>query len=99
MERIIGDIKFMHAKSRSWNFSSIDTLLIKGVAIILMVANHLFPIPEWIFPENQYISISIGSKSIAAYFGGFSKICVGIFAFLTGIGLYYTYNRLSVRGV
>lgn len=33
-------------------FEKNDTQILKGIAIILMVCNHLFPIPEWIFPEN-----------------------------------------------
>lgn len=48
-------------------FTKDDTLKIKGIAIIMMVCNHLFPIPEWIYPENQFISIAIGSKTLAAY--------------------------------
>mgnify|MGYP006070172247 FL=1 len=76
-------------------FDKNDTQILKGIAIILMVCNHLFPIPEWIFPENQFIDIIIGSKGLAAYFGGFSKICVAIFAMLSGIGFYHTYNRFG----
>ena len=64
-----------------------------------MVCNHLFPIPEWIYPENQFISIAIGSKTIAEYVGGFSKICVAIFAFLSGYAMYYTYIRRGMGGV
>lgn len=77
-------------------FTKDDTLLVKGIAIILMVCNHLFPIPEWIFPENQFISIPIGGKTLAAYFGGFSKICVAIFALLTGMAMFYTYSNKSL---
>ena len=79
-------------------FDKKSTLLIKGIAIILMVCNHLFPIPEWIYPENQFISIPLGSKTLAAYVGGFSKICVAIFALLTGIAMYYTYSQKSIGG-
>lgn len=80
------------------SFTIDDTLLIKGVAIILMVCNHLFPIPEWIYPENQFISIAVGSKTLAAYIGGFSKICVAIFAFLSGYAMYFTYTRRGMGG-
>lgn len=81
-----------------YTFNKQSTLYIKGIAIILMVCNHLFPIPEWIYPENQFISIPLGSKTLAAYVGGFSKICVAIFAFLTGIAMYYTYSQKSIWG-
>lgn len=70
-----------------------STIYIKGIAIILMFCNHLFPIIEWIYPENMYWSISIGEKTIASYIGGYGKICVAIFAFLTGIGFYHTLKK------
>ena len=31
-------------------FDKNDSMRIKGIAIILMICNHLFPIPEWIYP-------------------------------------------------
>ena len=74
-----------------------STIYIKGIAIILMFCNHLFPIIEWIYPENMYWSISIGEKTIASYIGGYGKICVAIFAFLTGIGFYHTLKKYSWR--
>lgn len=73
------------------------TVFIKGITIILMFCNHLFPIPEWIFESNQVISIAIGSKTIASYVGGFGKICVAVFAFLTGISFYYVFQRRLYR--
>lgn len=80
-------------------FDSKVVCALKGIAIILMVCNHLYPIPEWIFPSNQYISLQIGAKTLASYWGGFSKICVAIFAFLSGIGMYYTYKKKkSIEG-
>lgn len=69
------------------------TVFIKGITIVLMFCNHLFPIPEWIFDSNKVISIAIGSKTVASYVGGFGKICVAVFAVLTGIGLYYVFQR------
>ena len=74
-------------------FTGEVTTYIKGIAIVLMICNHLYPIPEFIFPENQYFSLAIGSKTLAAYIGGFGKICVAIYTILTGIGLYHTYSN------
>ncbi len=71
------------------------TVFIKGITIILMFCNHLFPIPEWIFESNKVLSFSIGSKTVASYIGGFGKICVAVFAFLTGIGLYFVFQRIT----
>lgn len=79
-------------------FDKTASLWIKGIAIILMLCNHLFAISEWIFPENHYISFEIGAKTIAAYLGGFSKICVSIYVLLNGIGLYHMYNRSKTIG-
>ena len=84
--------------SSKTTFDSNVTLMIKGIAIILMVCNHLFPIFDWIYPENMYISIPIGNKNLAAYIGGFSKICVSIFALLTGISMYYCYTKKGLKG-
>lgn len=78
-------------------FTKTDTLVIKGIAVILMICNHLYPILDWIYPENMYYSISVGSKTIAAYVGGYSKICVSMFAFLTGYGLYHSFLKSSLR--
>lgn len=80
------------------SFNKNDTIRVKGIAIILMVCNHLYPIPEWIYPENQFYSIAVGSKTLAAYFGGFAKICVSIFALLTGMAMYYTYSKNTIGG-
>ena len=43
-------------------FDSKVVCALKGIAIILMVCNHLYPIPEWIFPSNQYISLQVAKK-------------------------------------
>lgn len=85
------------SKVNSVPFKKDDTLIGKGVAIILMVCNHLFPIQEWIYPENQYISFMINGKSIAAYFGAGSKVCVAIFAFLSGVGLFFIYSKSTIK--
>lgn len=79
-------------------FDKNDSMRLKGVAIILMICNHLFPIHEWIYPENQFYSIAVGGKTLAAYFGGFSKICVAIFALLTGMAMCYTYSKNTIGG-
>lgn len=88
----------MMVRNLNDKFDSKVVCALKGIAIILMVCNHLYPIPEWIFPSNQYISLQIGAKTLASYWGGFSKICVAIFAFLSGIGMYYTYKKKKSIG-
>lgn len=70
-------------------FSIKHTQIAKGVAIMLMMYHHLFVAPEKIYYE--YFSVlnifGVDIQTIVAYF---CKICVGIFVFVSGIGLYYS---------
>ena len=79
--------------NNSWNekmaihpaFSSFDrqcTFFIKGIAIILMVAHHM-----WGFKSVDDAPMLIG-------LGKAGKICVAIFAFISGFGLYLSYTRM-----
>ncbi len=79
-------------------FLARTTAMIKGIAIIMMVCNHFFPIPDWIYSSNQFWSVPVGSKTIAAYIGGFSKACVGIYTLLAGIGVYHKYRQFGMWG-
>ncbi len=74
------------------SFTKNDTLFIKGLTIIMLVSNHVYGMPEWIYDQNKYFGLSIGMRTISSYFGGFSKICVAVFAFLTGIAMFYMYS-------
>lgn len=80
------------------SFTAKDTIAIKGIALIMMISNHLFPIIEWIYPSNMYIGLNISGRSVAALWGGFSKICVAMFAFLTGVAFYYSYKSGIKKG-
>lgn len=85
----------MNEQSSRFKFSNDCTKQIKGIAIVLMVCNHLFPILDWIYEENMYISIPLGGTTLAALVGGFGKICVSLFAFLSGLGMFYIYQDLT----
>lgn len=59
---------------------------IKGIAILLMIAHHLFLVilPDTILiPAVPYLGFLV--EDIVAVIG---KICVGLFAFISGYGLY-----------
>lgn len=87
--------------NNSWNekmaihpaFSSFDrqcTFFIKGIAIILMVAHHM-----WGFKSVD--DFSGGWQNVAPMLIGLGKagkICVAIFAFISGFGLYLSYTRM-----
>lgn len=66
------------------------SILIKAIAILLMILHHLFAFPNRI--ENvEYISVFfINNKPFEYYLGGFSKICVSMFLFVSGYGIYIT---------
>lgn len=53
--------------------------IMKGIAILMMLVHHGFTFPHWIV-ETVYEPDLI----FAAYFNSPTRLCVGIFAFLTG---------------
>ena len=62
--------------------------IIKGVAIILMLIHHFWGFPQWIIESNKYSYMLINSLEIEVIIGGFGKICVAIYAFITGYAIY-----------
>ena len=74
-------------------FSKRDTTVIKGVAICLMLWHHLFTFPERLL-EVSFVSLPfINGETLAAALGQFSKICVAIFALLSGYGSYLSAKK------
>ena len=57
----------------------------KGVAILLMLAHHLFGLPTLIAPENAYLP-TIPGVPAEYWIGRFGKICVAMFLLLSGYG-------------
>ena len=71
-----------------WNFTPADTKIIKGIAILLMLAHHLWAFPDRLV-DGELISIgSIFNCNLAEYIGEFGKICVSLFFFVGGYGIY-----------
>lgn len=69
------------------------TQMVKGVAIVLMVWHHLFAFPNRIKDVSYQSMMSIDGTPIEQYIGSFGKICVAIFLFLSGYGLYKVYQK------
>lgn len=73
------------------SFNKESSLALKGVAIILMIFHHCFRIPNMFsgypiaffpFTESQIVNLAYASK-----------ICVSIYAFISGYGLYLSYGQ------
>lgn len=58
---------------------------IKGIAILLMLAHHLFGLPTLIKEPASYIA-TVPGVSLDYWIGRFGKICVSIFLLLSGYG-------------
>lgn len=63
-----------------------NTLAIKGIALILMFIHHFFTFPKWIISDISYPYIEPFRDAL--------KICVPMFAFITG----YIYSKSKNRG-
>ena len=59
--------------------------MVKGMAVLMMILHHF-----WAFPERIP---GLALSNIEIQLGSASKICVSIFMFLSGYGLYYTFTK------
>lgn len=74
---------------KNFEFTKDDTSIAKGIAIILMLIHHLFAFPDRIQGGAMYISLfPIGEESLEEIVASFGNICVAIFLFLSGFGMY-----------
>lgn len=74
-------------------FTKDHTEVAKGIAIILMLTHHLFAFPDRI-KIGEYISIlEIKNINLEFFIGGFGKICVGMYLFLSGYGMYFVLRK------
>ena len=75
-------------------FTKNDTNVIKGIGIILMLIHHLWsnsdrtPIPAEYQITGPFAGLTLNGPSWFHVLGSWGKICVPIFAFLAGYGLY-----------
>ncbi|MBE6049625.1 MAG: acyltransferase [Clostridium sp.] len=72
-------------------FNKDNTLVCKGIAIILMVVHHLF----WNVPD---IGVSINGIAVSQRIGVIGKVCVSVFIMLSGLGLYKgTKGKIKIK--
>lgn len=69
-----------------------DTKIAKAFAIFLMLYHHLFAFPERMAGEHIPIW-HFNGLSTAYIIGVFGKLCVAIFVFLGGYGVYHAYKK------
>lgn len=80
--------------NNQYGFTKEHTKIAKGIAILFMVYHHLFVIPERL--NNDYVSvINLLGYNFQSVLANFAKICVCIFVFCSGIGLYYSLIKIS----
>ena len=79
------------------NFTKKHTQIAKEVAILLMLAHHLFAFPARIYVEQGYISmLSIRGYNIEYIIGRFGSLCVAIYLFLSGYGIYMIIQKKGI---
>lgn len=68
-------------------FNQRTTLVIKGIALVLMFIHHFFTFPDWWIDGIDYPNI----QKMSTYLCWPLKICVPIFCFITGY--VYVFNK------
>ena len=91
MFRFLGKVKPISLEKKE--FSKQNTLALKGIAIIMMMFHHCFLSPER-FAGFDVSFFPIGQEA-AVQMSLFFKICVSIFAFITGYGLMISYSKYT----
>lgn len=67
--------------------------IVKIIAILLMFCHHFFNI-SWIDDENMFISIfAIGNVTIEEVISDSGAICIALFAFVSGYGLFFSMKK------
>lgn len=79
-------------KRQPFVFSKEKTDYIKGIAIILMLFHHLFGFPDWLTDGVTYIGIPLRVHTVEYAIGRFAHVCVALFAFVTGYGMFFSYR-------
>jgi len=81
-------------ESKNYEFTKLHTQIAKGVAVTLMMIHHLFAFPERIqnvtyIPMLHFWKFGVNQNTSMEYFlGNFANICVAMYIFLSGYGLY-----------
>lgn len=80
-------------KTKASAFNANDSLVLKGVAIIAMIFHHCFC--DFSRFSEYSVDFSPLSPEFAVELSAYFKICVSIFAFISGYGLWKSYSSGS----
>lgn len=80
-------------KKNEFQFSKNMTSQAKGLAILLMVYHHLFTFPDRISSVYYSPIMIFNGLPLDQLIGMFGKICVSIFLFVSGFGLYQNFLK------
>lgn len=75
-------------EKKTYEFTIKDSQIAKGIAILLMVIHHLFYYPERLHGVSYISLMSFRNTNIEFELGKFGGICVAMYLFLSGYGLY-----------
>lgn len=71
----------------NFSFTKTDSKIAKGFAVILMLAHHLFAYNR--IPDTYVTLLPSTPVDLLALIGRFGNICVSVFVFLSGYGIYF----------
>jgi len=74
-------------------FSKLDTKIIKGLAIVLMLMHHLWAFPKRIGYVKFASLFQFLGRSSLSIFANFGNICISLFFFVGGYGIYVKSKR------
>lgn len=84
--KVVGKENYCQQKQLNYRCS----MALKGIAIVFMIVHHTLGLPEQWFEEGLgYGQTVIGNKMLYELIGNPTKICVSVFAFLTGWSYFY----------
>ncbi|MCM1232538.1 MAG: hypothetical protein NC489_20635 [Ruminococcus flavefaciens] len=72
-------------------FSKNDSLICKGVAILLMLFHHMYTSVDRF--EDYVINFKPFSQDFIVNIANYDKICVGIYVFISAYGLTLAYEN------
>lgn len=86
--------KFSIPKYDAHTFSMTDTMIVKGLAIVLLLYHHCF-LQTSVDTVGGKIDFFPVSSSVAIDICYSFKLCVGMFVFITGYGLYCSFKKIN----